>query len=57
MSPPRPRRPDGDALLCILGMEGHLLGSAVAVNPRSPKGRGTRGVDGDSASRAKIAVP
>ena len=38
-------------------MAGRLLGSAVAVNPRSPQGRGTRGVDGDSASRAKWRTP
>lgn len=34
-----------------------LLGSPVAVNARSPQGRGTCGVDGSSASQATIIMP
>ena len=38
MSQLRLPHPDRDALLCILGTAGRLLGSAGAVNPRPTKG-------------------
>ena len=60
MSPVKHRRSDqrGDALLRILGMAGQLLGRAEQSTPEARKGRAlARGVDGERACRAIIAVP
>ena len=45
------------AQFCIDGTAVPFAWPRRAVNPRSPQGRGTRGVDGDSASRAKWRTP
>ena len=56
MSQLRPRRPDRDALSCILGMAGCGLAPLSPSTPEARRGA-QRGVDGDSASRAKMDMP
>jgi hypothetical protein len=52
-----PQRPERGALLCIAGITGPFAWLRCRGQPPKPARGAKRGVDGGSASRAKMAMP